>query len=239
MIIATVVEGKTDHIVLVEILKKLLPAGKHRYLAPLQPTKEFHKRGKGWKGVRNWCKETWQEEDCSLKDILSDATGPAIDMLVIHVDADIAAEHDLQEGTDALYDPIEQPCPPIQATIRQLRRVIMGKGWLNSSALPRQIILAIPAQDTENWTFAALFPENKLCAQNDYECIRKTHKKPGYKLSTNDYGKFFKRKGREIKKPERVYNKLAPQIAEKWDKVCAICSQAQQFTQDVRSLIIH
>ncbi|MDM8551040.1 hypothetical protein QUF72_13215, partial [Desulfobacterales bacterium HSG2] len=115
MNIGTVVEGPTDQLVLKTILNHLIP-GKHRYFL-LQPTETFHKRGKGWKGVRNWCKETWQQEDLGLEEILSGAVGPALDMLVIQTDADIATEGDLQEGTDIPVKRVEQLCPPLQTPV--------------------------------------------------------------------------------------------------------------------------
>ena len=95
MIIGTVVEGPTDRLVLQAVLDQLIP-GQHRYL-PLQPTPTLGETGSGWKGVRRWCRETWQREGVTLNAILSGATGPALDLLVIHVDASIAIEADLQE----------------------------------------------------------------------------------------------------------------------------------------------
>ncbi len=109
------------------------------------------------------------------------------------------------------------------------------------------MIFAIPAQDTENWTFAALFPNDKLCAQDDYECIKKGkqwREHPGYCLTLKKYGKYLERKrrkdrnqGYKIKKPIRVYRKLAPEIADSWDTVRNICSQAEQFTRAVKLVL--
>ncbi len=234
MNIGTVVEGPTDRLVLQAVLDTLFP-GDHRYF-PLQPTETFGERGTGWKGVRRWCYETWQREGSSLEKILSGDTGSPLDLLVIHVDADIAGEHDLQDEDDAPVRDVQQPCPPIEATTNQLRLVIAH--WLQRDDFPSKLILAIPAQDTESWTFAALFPEDALCARADYECSQSGRDHPGYRLTLKKYGKLLRRRGGEIKKPKRLYEQVVPQVAANWDTVCRICHQAQRFTQDARGVRI-
>jgi hypothetical protein len=229
MNIATVVEGPTDRLVLQAILDNLLP-GEHRYFA-LQPTETLGQRGTGWKGVRRWCRETWQRQGSSLATILSGDVGPRLDMLVIQVDADIATEHDLQEGDDVPVQNVQQDCPPVEATTDQLRRLV-GL-WLRHDELPSQVILAIPAQDTESWTFAALFPDDGLCGQDDYECTKIGRDHPGHRLTLKKYGKLLHRRDGEIKKPVVRYRGVIPRIAANWGAVCRICSQARQFTQDV------
>ncbi|MEA3340443.1 MAG: hypothetical protein U9R15_10805 [Chloroflexota bacterium] len=229
MNIGTVVEGPTDRLVLQAILDKLCP-GEHRYF-PLQPTETFGETGTGWKGVRRWCYETWQREGASLDRILSGDTGPVLDLLVIHIDADIAAEHDLQEGDDAPIPDVQQPCPPAAATADQLERIIAR--WLRHDDFPSQVMLVIPAQDTESWTFAALFPGDDLCARDDYECTRTGRDHPGYCLTLERYGRVLRRTDGRIKKPIRQYRQIAPQIAAAWDTVRRICSQAERFTQNV------
>lgn len=229
MNIGTVVEGPTDRLLLEAVLDEICP-GDHRYF-PIQPTETFGETGTGWKGVRRWCRETWQRKGSNLDRILSGDTGPPLDLLVIHVDADIATEHDLQEDEANPIPDVAKPCPPIGTTASQLQRVV-GR-WLKREDFPQQVVLAIPAQDTENWTFAALFPDDKLCAQSDYECIRTGRDHPGYRLTLKKYGKLLQRTGGRIKKSKRNYRQLAPQVAAAWDKACDICSQAQQFAAEI------
>ena len=90
MNVATVVEGPTDRLVLHAILDKLLPGDptQHRYF-PLQPTPTFGQTGTGWKGVRRWCHQTWQRPGSSLDRLISGSAGPPLDLLVIHLDADV------------------------------------------------------------------------------------------------------------------------------------------------------
>jgi len=228
MIIGTVVEGPTDRVVLEAIIAKLIP-GDHSFLS-LQPQSTLGETGAGWKGVRRWCRQTWQREGSSLDAILS-SVYPPIDILVIHVDTDIANEHDLQADDPEPLDDPTQPCPPAAATAAGLAQVISR--WLKRQALPPQVVLAIPAQDIENWTFAALFPTDALCTQPDYECTKTGVNRPCYKLTLRQYGKLLRRGSTgEIKKSVRNYQPITAQIAGRWDSVCAICPQAQRFAQD-------
>src|SRR5689334_15359879 len=111
MNIATVVEGPTDHLVIMAILDELFP-GEHLYL-PLQPSNPPDETGTGWKGVRRWCLQTWQRDGSSLDKLISGDVGAPLDLLIIQVDAEIVRNGDLQEGR---ADPVEigEPlCPPI------------------------------------------------------------------------------------------------------------------------------
>lgn len=230
MIIGTVVEGPTDRLLLEAVISKLIP-GEHRFRR-LQPQLPFGEMGTGWKGVRQWCQQTWQREGSSLKTILS-VVDP-LDLLVIHVDADIATEHDLQADDPEPIEQVAQPCPPVDPTVAGLVKVI-GR-WLQCQALPPQVVLAIPAQDIENWTFAALFPNDPLCAQADYECTKTGSNRPCYKLTLKKHGKLLQRTNGEIKKSVRQYQAAVEQVAAQWDTVCGICSQAEQFRLDLNML---
>jgi hypothetical protein len=227
MIIGTVVEGPTDRLVLEAVISKLLP-GDHRFL-PLQPQSTLGETGAGWKGVKRWCRQTWQSEGSSLETIIA-SVAPPIDLLVIHVDAEVAAEYDLQDNDPEPLEHVAQPCPPVAPTIAGLVQVI-GR-WVRCQPLPPEVVLAIPAQDIENWTFAALFSADALCVQSDYECTKTGIHRPCYKLTLPKYGKLLHRKGGEIKKPLRRYQTVVEKIAESWPTVCALCPQAQRFTED-------
>jgi hypothetical protein len=237
MNIGTVVEGPTDRLVLKAILERLCP-GENRFF-DLQPAgaSEIEMRGKGWKGVRRWCWETWKRQGASLQRILSEDSGAPLDLLVIQVDADIVSEHDLQEGNEAPIQDLNQPCPPIAGTTLRLKSVLIA--WLHvtgANLLPRQVVFAIPSQDMENWTFAALFPQDDLCQRPDYECIHTSSNHPNYpayRLTLKRYGKLLERDGSEIKKHVSRYRTAAAQVAQEWDGVCRICSQAEAFNQAV------
>jgi len=108
--------------------------------------------------------------------------------------------------------------------------------WLNREELPRGIVVMIPGQDGENWIFAALFPEHELCSRTDFECTRSGNQHPGFLLSLREYGRHFTRPGGVLKKPRRVYSVLALNVAESWDVVCHVCSQARRFTEHLSSV---
>lgn len=239
MNIATVVEGPTDRLVLKAIINHLYP-GEHRYF-DLQPigSDTFGETGTGWKGVRNWCRQTWQRQDSSLSKVLSEMAGPPLDLLVIHIDADIATASDLQAGLPEPLPIVQTPCPPVLATIDNLRLVITR--WLNFNQfieLPPQVLITVPAQDMENWIFAALYPNDELCQSADYGCTHTSSRHPGYRLTLSRYGKLLSRKDGTIKKSQHRYQAILPQFVENWAQVCRICTQAQQFAQELHAKLV-
>lgn len=226
MRIGTVVEGPTDRLLLKAIIDKVCP-GVHEYrdLQPADVGSSFGERGTGWKGVRRFCFDIWQQLNTDLFDFIKDYE---FDLLVIHVDADIVSETDLQE---ALNYPIE-PCPPVTPTIASLREILAQ--WLNlksASEFPPQLILAMPSQDSENWLFAGLYPDDNLCRQAGYECIYSLNSRqhPAYLLTLEAYGRVLQRKEGKLKKSNRKYEDVLPELILAWDEVCLICSQAQAF----------
>ena len=237
MHIATVVEGPSDYEVVITIINRLLP-GRHRY-SPLQPIGAVNEIGEvvygdtgtGWKGVRRWCRETWLRSGSSLEAILESVTNAPYDLLIIQVDADIAREHDLQDGIAHPIVQVQLPCPPVQSTTLNLRQVILN--WLNRQSLPPQVVIMIPSQDTETWTFAALYPDDPFCARMDYECFKKGAEHPGFLLTLPLYGKRLKFKNGSVKKNVKQYQLMLPTIGERWDRVCQICTQADLFSQEV------
>ena len=237
MNIGTVVEGPTDRLLLESVLEALLPGSveEHRFFA-LQPGSTLGKSGSGWKGVRRWCRQVSQRLGSGLDFILSGSAGPPLDLLVIHIDADVATEPDLQENVLSPIIGVAQPCPPASATAGQLGRVILS--WLDLDELPSKVILAIPSQDAETWTFAALFPDDAICQQADYECYGHGDRNyPAHLLTLRRYGSHFRRRGGTVKKTIHVYRALAPRIASNWADVCRICSLAERFAQDLQQQI--
>lgn len=237
MKIGTIVEGSTDRLLLKAIVDEICP-GEHEYL-DLQPAdvgESFGERGSGWKGVRRFCFDIWQQLSDDVTNFIIDYQ---LDLLIIHIDADVAVEGDLQEGLVSVVKDLPQPCPPITLITANLREVVAK--WLNlerADQLPSRIILAIPAQDSENWVFAALFPENELCQNHDYECIHgsTSQQHPAYLLTLANYGRILRRKEGKIKKSRRSYQQILPSVVSAWDKVCAVCSQAQAFNNQLAEI---
>ena len=115
--------------------------------------------------------------------------------------------------------------------------------FVNLNELPKEVILAIPSQDSENWLFAALFPDDDFCQQPDYDFWKKSclhpsnsRKHPAYLLTLKKYGKILRRKDGKIKKSKSRYKQVLSEVAKNWDKVCHICSQAQVFNDDLMAI---
>jgi hypothetical protein len=86
--IGLVAEGPTDTMLLKALIDMLL-LGRHRYVE-IQPkpskTGAFGEYGGGWHGVRAWC-QTLAKDSRKRKAHLQ-----PLDMLIIHVDADVARD---------------------------------------------------------------------------------------------------------------------------------------------------
>ncbi len=237
MKIGTVVEGPADRLLLKAIIAKRFP-GEHKYfdLQPADTGASFGRTGTGWKGVRRFCYDIWQSLDTDIAGLIREHQ---MDLLVIHLDADVACESDLQEDINPPVENIYQPCPPILPTAEKLEEVVAK--WLNldsADKFPPEVIPAIPSQDSENWLFAALFPDDELCRQPDYECIHKgdDRRHPAYLMTLKQYGKILKRKDGEIKKPMKDYRRVSGKVADNWKKVCEFCQQARILNDNLMYL---
>lgn len=225
MRIATVTEGPTDRLVLKAIIDKLIP-GPHIYL-DLQPSDPLGPSGSGWKGVRQWCRDRLKPDQDSLDELMS-----LFDLLVIHLDGEVAGEHDLQEGIEpplAVPNPL---CPPASIGAGFLQDVCVA--WLNRrDELPPKIVFAIPSEGMETWVFAALHPGDPLVAEPTFECQHVGFKRPDMKLTLKKYDKVLARDADgKVKKNRREYAMLAKAVAEKWSAVCLLCAQAEAFSEE-------
>lgn len=152
-----VCEGPTDGDVFAAVLDAHLHGGEYQ-LTRLQPVGSLYggdagPHGGGWKGVRGWCRAA--AESGGLEAV--GALGPDVDALVIHVDADIAA--DPEHG-------VRKPCPPPAETIEAVETIVMG--WLGVPTLPARVVLWVPCMATESWVLRGLFPS----APQAVSCLR-------------------------------------------------------------------
>jgi hypothetical protein len=83
--VALIAEGPTDAIIIEAALKKLLPRA--FVLTQIQPEVTRPKLGTGWGGVLRWCIEFASRGHSRLED---DPTLPGFDLVIIHLDADVA-----------------------------------------------------------------------------------------------------------------------------------------------------
>ncbi|MCD8486176.1 MAG: hypothetical protein LRZ84_05370 [Desertifilum sp.] len=119
--IALVAEGPTDYEVIQAALKAVLP--NPFVMTLLQPEATQPKLGAGWCGVLKWCHEADQRHNELLD---TDPTLVGFDLLIIHVDVDVASQQYPNCGPSVEIWakenswgslPCTQPCPPISDTL--------------------------------------------------------------------------------------------------------------------------
>ncbi|OAD19454.1 hypothetical protein THIOM_004909 [Candidatus Thiomargarita nelsonii] len=189
--IGLVAEGPTDSLLLGALIDMLL-RGKHHYIE-IQPkpskTGAFGEYGGGWHGVRAWC-QTLAKDSQKLK-----AHFEPLDMLIIHIDADVARENEIN---------CAMPCPPAQDTCEALAQQVMN--WLGHSVTEDKLVLCIPADNTEAWILAAHDTQTTYHAPPDkpLECVQK----PDMIISNQRYKKprrLLRTKEGKPKKTKRDY----------------------------------
>lgn len=222
--VALACEGPADRILIEAILDRYL--GDY-VLDLLQPPRsaiggDSGPLGGGWKGVRLWCQQESSVGGRSLRVVLQNH-----DLVVVHVDADVAKEHDsgvsLAEGAC---------CPPPSVFTDPVRSAVLA--WLDVSRAPAGLVLCVPAMATETWALVALFPES-LAARDTSACIecdehikqklRKLGKDLDPKLVTSRSGR--------LKNQARGFESVAARITEGWPGVLSTCSEAARLGADL------
>lgn len=223
-----VCEGPTD----LEVLRAVLGArlDTDYQLTLLQPEGSLYggdagPHGGGWKGVRSWCMSVARAGGLESVGALAADT----DLLIIHVDADIAG--DLEEvGL--------RPCPPPMDTVAAVAAAVLR--WLNLDQIPPRVALWVPAMATESWLLAAFFPGDSRsvpCEAVDpgapcVECLADParallHRAP----------RFVRMKQGELKKQRRTYQAQAPAFAQSWDRVVSACASARWLDDQLRQAL--
>lgn len=166
--IRLVCEGSTDEIVLKAILFSYLQSPDFT-VDTIQPERsgiqgEPAEHGTGWKGVRGWCQMVRAAGGLEAMRALE----TEVDLLIIHVDAEIVFEAEHNAG---------QTCPPPEQNVIQAERIVMS--WLGLQQLPQNVVIWAPSMMTEAWILRALFPslpESSSCLDSSasstcIECI--------------------------------------------------------------------
>lgn len=216
--VGIVAEGPTDHVILNQVAQVLL--GDELRVLPIQPEASdafggFGRHGRGWTGVRRWCEDTAASSGGVLTYMSSDF-GPQIEILVVHVDADIAADPQIKK---------ERPCPPAASTVNELRKVLSR--WIGLGAIPSCVVLAIPSKSTEAWIVAALTARSGRAVVG-IECRRD----PARSLTRRPH-KYLDNKHGKAQKEQAVYRDLlGPVVAEHWGGVRGMCGEAERFSRE-------
>lgn len=229
--IAAAVEGPTDAIVLRAILRALLPDEVDFVLHTLQPegsaafgASSLSGWGGGWVGVYRWCRHSAAEGGGSVS---GSSALSYHDLLVVHVDADVTGKTYASGGIqDAPYEdlPCEEPCPPPEHTTNALRAVVLN--WLGQHERSSRIVLCTPSKNIEAWVIAAMWPENNLVRQDDWEC----RANPAGQLAALP-------KGRRFQKRPDDYGRMERELTNTWPSVAARLTEARHFESEFLAAI--
>lgn len=223
--VAVVVEGPTDTVVIEAIIDSIL-GGSDFEMQVLQPETSSvfgasvgNERGLGWPGVFRWCRQASMEGGgrVSRSTVFSHH-----DVVVVHLDADVAG---LTYGKANIKDPIREdlpcklPCPPAVTTTNALRDVVLN--WLGEQVCPDRLVLCIPSKSMDAWVVVALWPDNRVVANGNWEC----RNNPGAQLSALP-------KGRKLSKNRRDYKSRGIDIGNGWSIVASKLTEARRFEEE-------
>jgi hypothetical protein len=229
--IALVAEGPTDYEVIQAALKAILPS---RFtLTLLQPEATSRSFGQGWGGALKWCCAAAQRHAGALD---SDPTLEGFDLLVIHLDADVAVASYADCGAQVAAQaaamawaalPCALPCPPASATCAQLAAAVAS--WLAPARAGATTVLCLPAQSSGTWLAAAALPAAHPLLVGAECNVALESRLPLLPLKPKPTNR--------IRKTVREYRAHAGRVTENWAAVKAVCSQADVFEQAVQAAI--
>jgi hypothetical protein len=226
--IALVAEGPLDLIVIQSILRAIVPCP--FILTLLQPEATRPKMGNGWAGVLKWCHAAHLRHLGSLD---TDPTLVGFDLLIIHVDADVADMRYVDCGQEIVNLaaqfgwhtlPSSLPCPPSGDSCNQVRLAISS--WLGNATPGQKTVFCIPSKSIGTWLAAAALPANHALLTNA-ECNL------GLERSLSQLPL-----AQRIRKGQRDYRLHEATILNNWGRVTIACSQALAFQQSVQQIAV-
>ena len=228
--VAVAVEGPTDAIVLEAILNALLPNTEF-VLQTLQPEGSLafdavpsRGTGVGWVDVYRWCRQSVSEGGGSVSGSLAMLHH---DVLIVQVDADVASKtYSSGNIRDAPRQdlPCDQRCPPPGRTTDALRKVVLN--WLGESNTHPLVVLSTPSKNIEAWVLAAVWPDNDLVQQDDWECRHN----PEHQLAALP-------RTRRFRKTQDDYRRKQKDIQNGWPGVSARLTEARRFEAEFLAAI--
>lgn len=227
--VALVAEGPTDRIVVESALRAML-AERSFVLVQLQPegSLAFGDLGGGWGGVYRWCKQSARRGNGRLS---MDRLLQQFDLVIIHVDADVASLEYMDANVvadigDAAL-PCERPCPPPSEATNALRQVVLS--WCGENLIPDRTVICVPSKSTEAWVVAMLFPrDSAVVGEISFECCPN----PAARLGQQS-------KRSRIKKAQRDYQDRSSRLEAEWPRISAEngLSEAVRFRADITNFI--
>lgn len=225
--IALVAEGPTDYEIIHAALRAVLPQS--FVMTLLQPEVTRPATGSGWGGVLKWCHAASQRHVGPLD---TDPTLADFDLIIIHLDADVAGMRYADCGPEVeptahaqgwMPLPCQRPCPPVADTCARLTTVLTS--WLGYATAGEKTLYCLPAQSSGTWLAAAIFPPGHHLLAGA-ECKVNLESQLAL-LPKND----------RIKKSVSAYRQHAPRITAQWTTVKQVCSQAAGFEQNVLAAV--
>jgi hypothetical protein len=219
--IALIAEGPTDFIVIEAALKAVLQ--RPFVLIQLQPERTRPEMGGGWGGVFKWCQGFRSRGASSIE---ADPTLSLFDLVIIHLDADVAGKQYADCGPAVAQAaatlqglPCHQPCPPPVNTVAALEVVLLS--WLGIAAVGPKSLLCIPSKASDAWLAAAMLPGGHVLLTG-LECNL------NLEMALSQLPK-----NQKIKKAVREYRTHAETITQRWQQVKGHCTQACVFEQRI------
>ncbi len=225
--VALVCEGPTDKVVIDAALSNLL--GTSPYIVKqLHPEESlaFGILGTGWGGVYRWCRQSVTR---STGPIRNDPLFNFYDLLVLHLDAEVAEESYANAGIeDSTNDlPCAHPCPPPENTTNPLRAVLLR--WIEEVTIPPSTVFCTPSKNIETWVLCALYPHDSAVLSGQVEC----EPDPCACLQAKPADRRLVRGGR---KDTSRYRDRAGEISGAWPRVRVLCGEAERFSTDTMNL---
>ncbi len=221
--VALVAEGPTDKVVIGAAIRNML-GNTPFILRQLQPEESVAflnpAQGTGWGGVYRWCQKAVTRSNGAIE---TDVLFLSYSLLVLHLDADVAAENYANAGINHQPNnlPCSAPCPPASTTTNQLRTVLLN--WIDQVVVPARTVLCTPSMNTEAWVLCALYPNDPVVQAGTLECLAQ----PQNRLQAKPM------KGRLVaggKKQLGIYKARANEITAAWPNVRTACTEAERFS---------
>ena len=182
--------------------------------------------GGGWRGVYKWCLQAALRGGGNLG---GDPLFIGYDLLVLHLDADVAGEDPANDTFNPIPDlagvlPCDQPCPPPNATTDPLRLAILS--WVGETQTPPRTVFCTPSKSMEAWVMAALFPNDSEMTKRGWEC----HPNPAARLGQQPIGQRFSKRHAD-------YEKRKLELQGTWPAIVAKLSEAARFNDDFTAAV--
>jgi hypothetical protein len=227
--IGLIAEGPLDHKIIDAALQAIIRERSY-VLTLLQPEITRPELKTGWEGVVLWCHNVKSRILTSIDD---DPFCNFYDMLIIHIDGDVAFDSysscnnhivALSKEYHWCKLPCSANCPPASETCNNLEMTIHS--WLKPVKKGNRTVICIPAMSPETWiAVAVLPPADRLFAGNP-ECYRAINTR--LNNAKLEY---------RVKKTPRDYERVKPKITGLWSKITNVCDQAKKFEADVLSIV--